>query len=141
MAAHMCLRIPTVPSNIKIDNRSTSAYHPQSNGLVEAHNKILKRKIDKFRSNIDVEWPERIYEACLAANTHLKNAIKTTPFRLMFGRDFNPVYLFQTNNIEVEVYTDSNSEDDAVIEPETQESIFDPSIDANEWIEKQTSPK
>ncbi|KAI6648072.1 hypothetical protein LOD99_8275 [Oopsacas minuta] len=84
---------------------------------------------------MDVERPEWIYEACLAANTHLKNAIKTTPFRLMFGRDFNPAYLFQAINIEVEEYNYSNSKDDVVIEPETQESIFDPSIDANERIE------
>ena len=25
-----------------VDNRKTAPYHPQSNGLVEAHNKILK---------------------------------------------------------------------------------------------------
>ena len=28
---------------LNIDNRSTAPYHPQSNGLVEAHNKILKK--------------------------------------------------------------------------------------------------
>ena len=28
---------------LNVENRSTTAYHPQSNGLVEAHNKILKK--------------------------------------------------------------------------------------------------
>ena len=27
---------------LDVDTRRTTAYHPQSNGLVEAHNKILK---------------------------------------------------------------------------------------------------
>ena len=28
-----------------VENRSTRAYHPMANGLVEAHNKILKRLV------------------------------------------------------------------------------------------------
>ena len=27
---------------LSVDNRKTRAYHPMANGLVEAHNKILK---------------------------------------------------------------------------------------------------
>ena len=86
---------------------------------------------------MNVEWPDRIYEACLAANTHLKKATKTTPFRLMFGRDFNPAYLFRASNIEVEEC--SSSEDEAILESETYESIYDPPINANDWMEDMDS--
>ena len=30
---------------LNIDDRSTTAYHPQANGLVEAHNKILEKYV------------------------------------------------------------------------------------------------
>ena len=53
----------------------------------------------------------------------------------MFGRDFNPAYLFQACNVEVEESGDSNSEDETVIEPETHEGIYDPPMNADEWME------
>ena len=28
---------------LQVENRKTRAYHPMANGLVEAHNKILKK--------------------------------------------------------------------------------------------------
>ena len=59
------------------------------------------------------------------------------PFRLMFGRDFNLVYLFWASNIEVEEC--SSSEDEAIFESETYENIYEPSINANHWIEDMDS--
>ena len=53
------------------------------------------------------------------------------PLRLMFGRDFNTPYLFRASNIEVEEC--SSSEDEAIIESETYESIYEQSINANDW--------
>ena len=37
---------------LEVDNRRTSAYYPQSNGLVEAHNKILKRFEMLFKTRL-----------------------------------------------------------------------------------------
>ena len=88
-------------------------------------------KIDKLRANRDVEWPEKIKEACLAANTHFKKAPKSTPFRLMFGRDFNPAYLFRANNIEFEEVHSSDISDESA----KNESNYDPLINSSEWIE------
>ena len=90
-------------------------------------------KIDKFRANADVEWPDRTQEACFAANTHLKKATKATPFRLMFGRDFNPAYLFHASNADMDDYT--TSEDEPLIEDETNECIYEPAEDPDEWTE------
>ena len=82
---------------------------------------------------MDVEWSDRIHEACLAANTHLKTATKTTPFRLMFGRDFNPANLFRASNIEFDEQH-SSSEDGTIVELEVNEDIYDPPVNSNEWI-------
>ena len=89
-------------------------------------------KIDKLRENSDIEWPNKLHEACLAANTHFKRALKTTPFKLMFGRDFNPAYLFRANNIEFE---EEPTNDDISIESDTNESNYDPLVNSNEWID------
>ena len=89
-------------------------------------------KIDYLRENSDIEWPNKLHEACLAANTHFKRALKTTPFKLMFGRDFNPAYLFRANNIEFE---EEPTNDDISIESDTNESNYDPPVNSNEWID------
>ena len=87
--------------------------------------------------NLDnIEWPDRIHEACLAANTHLKRATNTTPFRLMFGRDCNPVYLFRASDIQFE---EEYSEDDSLIEHNTDENSFDIPVDPDEWIKDMDS--
>ena len=97
------------------------------------------RKIDKFRLNLDnVEWPDRTQEACLAANTHLKKATKTTPFRLMFGRDCNPVYLFRASDIQV---GEEYSEDDPLVEPNTDENSYDIPVDRDEWMKDMDSSR
>ena len=38
--------------SLGVDNRSTTAYYPESNGLVEAHNKILKRYVECFNNYV-----------------------------------------------------------------------------------------
>ncbi|KAI6655730.1 hypothetical protein LOD99_1872 [Oopsacas minuta] len=105
---------------LKIDNRSSAAYHPRSNSLVEAINKVIdiKSKIDKFLLD---PVADLIHEACLAANTHVKTATTTTPFKLMFGRDCNPVYLFRPSNVEIEKYF----EDEPLMVQEASESSYD----------------
>ena len=35
---------------------------------------VSNSKIDKLRANCDIEWPDKIHEACLAANTHFKKS-------------------------------------------------------------------
>ena len=50
----------------------------------------------------------------------------------MFGRDFNPAYLFRANNIEFE---EEPTNDDISIESDTNESNYDPLVNSNEWID------
>ena len=91
---------------------------------------ISNSKIDKLRANCDIEWPDKIHEACLAANTHFKRALKSILFKLMFGRDFNPAYLFRRNSD----FEEDQSTDDVSIESDTNQNVYDPPVDSNEWI-------
>ena len=81
---------------------------------------------------MDVEWSDRIHDACLAANTHLKTATKTTPFRLMFGRDFNPAYLFRASNLEFDEQHSSSEDGTIVVELEVNEDTYDLPMNSNE---------
>ncbi|KAI6652983.1 hypothetical protein LOD99_4060 [Oopsacas minuta] len=134
---------------ININTRRTTAYHPQSNGLVESHNKILKTKINKMQSDGDTEWTEKLQTAVLAANTQTKISTSYTPFHLMFGRDFdssnllnlitsptNPGLLTEADISEAEVPEDENIQMDA-----NETRPFDFPIIDNEWIENLSSTR
>ncbi|KAI6655698.1 hypothetical protein LOD99_1838 [Oopsacas minuta] len=134
---------------INVNTRRTTAYHPQSDGLVESHNKILKTKINKMQSEGDTEWTEKLQTAVLAANTQTKISTSYTPFYLMFGRDFdssnllnlitsptNPGLLTEADISEAEVSEDENIQMDA-----NEPHPFDFPIIDNEWIENLSSTR
>ena len=53
----------------------------------------------------------------------------------MFGRDFNPVYLFHTTNADAEEEY-LTSEDEALIDNEIRnECIYEPTDNPDEWVE------
>ncbi|XP_008231854.1 PREDICTED: uncharacterized protein LOC103331021 [Prunus mume] len=74
-------------SNIKIKLFFASPAHPQSNGQVEAVNKIIKKtlktKLDKAKGC----WPELLPEVLWAYRTTFRTSTRETPFSLSFGTE------------------------------------------------------
>ncbi|CAL2244499.1 unnamed protein product [Prunus armeniaca] len=72
-------------TRLKINLFFASPAHPQSNGQVEAMNKIvkklLKRQLDKAKGT----WPEKLPEALWAIRTSYRTATGETPFSMAFG--------------------------------------------------------
>ena len=64
-----------------------SAYHPQTNGLVERYNKTLAETIAKSSFRKPFEWDELIPSALFAYRTTRHATTKQTPFYLMYGRE------------------------------------------------------
>lgn len=60
---------------------NSTLYYPQSNGQVEAINKILKRMIGVHKRN----WHLILYSALWAYRTSVRNVTKFTPFKLVYG--------------------------------------------------------
>ncbi|CAL2260077.1 unnamed protein product [Prunus armeniaca] len=74
-------------SNLKIKLCFASPAHPQSNGQVEAVNKIIKKtlktKLDKAKGC----WPELLPEVLWSYRTTFRTSTRETPFSLSFGTE------------------------------------------------------
>lgn len=73
-------------TELDIDHRITSAYHPQSNGQRERDNRTLKEVLSKMSNKDCNDWDEHIDSALFAHRTSVHASTKHTPFEVMFGR-------------------------------------------------------
>lgn len=72
---------------LKFVQRISSAYHPQTNSLVERFNQTLKKMLIKMTSSENQDtWDDYIKEALFAYRTQIQKSLKKTPFEVMFGR-------------------------------------------------------
>ena len=63
------------------------AYHPQSNGAIEAFNKTLKKGLTKIYNTNKDDWDENIHVVLWAYRTTYKRSTDQTPFRLVYGQE------------------------------------------------------
>jgi transposase InsO family protein len=65
----------------------TSAYHPQSDGQSEVLNKIITMYLRCLTGDRQKEWIRWLPWAKFCYNTAYHKSIRTTPFKLVYGRD------------------------------------------------------
>ena len=77
---------------LSVENRTISAYHPNSDGLVENSNKQVKDQLRKFLSadkgNIS-NWSKWISYIQFNINNHINSRTNSSAFSLMFARQPN----------------------------------------------------
>ena len=66
---------------------NTSAYHPQSDGLVERFNRTLTDMLAKRVSPGTIEWDERLPYVLFSYRASLQSSTGESPFYLLYGRD------------------------------------------------------
>ena len=64
----------------------TSAYHPQSNGLVERNNRTVQNWLLRVLAEKHDEWPKALPGVVCSYNTSKNKTTLVTPFYLMYGR-------------------------------------------------------
>ena len=64
----------------------TTAYHPQSDGLVERWNRTLLHNLSTCVKDHPESWEDYVRAICMAYNTSVHATTGFTPFYLMFGR-------------------------------------------------------
>ncbi|CAM8996717.1 unnamed protein product [Rhodiola kirilowii] len=84
---HFCNRM--MASTLKhyhVHHRTSTAYHPQSNGQAEISNREIKSILEKMVKPARKDWSQRLDEALWAYRTAYKTPIGTSPFRLVYGK-------------------------------------------------------
>ncbi len=66
---------------------TTTAWHPQSNGIVERFNGTLKRALKLWVNENQNDWDVFIPYAMFAYHTSFHSTMQETPFYMMYGRD------------------------------------------------------
>ena len=73
-------------TRLGVDKRLTTAYHARTNGICELKNKTLARFIrSTIEENHTLDWETLIPAVAFSYNTATNAAVKTTPFRILFG--------------------------------------------------------
>ncbi|KAM1612240.1 hypothetical protein ACFX1Z_000930 [Malus domestica] len=97
-------------SKFNINLCFASPAHPQSNGQVEAINKIIKQTLKTNLDNAKGCWPEFVPQVLWSYRTSYRTSIGETPFSLAFGTEaVVPVKLEQAT-FRVQNYVQSEND-------------------------------
>ncbi|CAM8892752.1 unnamed protein product [Rhodiola kirilowii] len=84
---HFCNRMMAATlKRYHVHHRTSTAYHPQSNGQAEISNREIKGILEKMVKPSRKDWSQRLDEALWAYRTAYKTPIGTSPFRLVYGK-------------------------------------------------------
>ena len=72
-------------TKLGLSHYNYTPYYPQSNGQVEAINKILKRMLQRMIGVLKRNRHLILYSALWVYQTSMRNAIRFTPFQLVYG--------------------------------------------------------
>ena len=77
---------------LKIKKKFTSAYHPQTDGMVERFNSTLRDMLSTLVNMVDDDWDEYLPQVIYDYNTSKHSVTKFTPYELMFGMKPTPIH-------------------------------------------------
>jgi hypothetical protein len=72
---------------LRVRKVNTTAYHPQTDGLVERFNGTLENLLAKFANDHQDNWDDLLPYALLAYRTSTHEATHDSPFYLLYGRE------------------------------------------------------
>ena len=94
-----------------VKHKLSTAYHPQTNGLVERFNRTLCEALAKFANENKDDWDLYISSVLFAYRTRKHNTTRHEPFYLMYGRDVVLPIEFTVTTPQVELHETDLQED------------------------------
>ena len=73
-------------SELGVDHRVATPYHPQTSGQAETSNKQIKNILQKTVNAMGKGWKSKLPEALWAYRTAYKTPIGMTPYQLVYGK-------------------------------------------------------
>lgn len=73
--------------NLRIEQKLSSAYHPQSDGQTERVNQCLEQYLRIFSDHLQTNWLKNLSMAELSYNLQYHSSIKMSPFNANYGYD------------------------------------------------------
>ena len=97
-------------TRFSIDKTRTTAFRPQSDGLVERFNRTLEDILSKYISKNQRDWDDQLPWALMAYRSSEHESTKFSPSMLMLGREIQlPVDLVYGPHPQLNEYTDEVS--------------------------------
>ncbi|GJZ59267.1 reverse transcriptase domain-containing protein [Tanacetum coccineum] len=86
---HFCNKIiKRTMKRYGVNHRFSTSYHPQTSGQVENTNRALKRILEKTVNDNPAIWSRKLDNALWAFRTAYKTPTGTTPYKLIYGKNF-----------------------------------------------------
>jgi hypothetical protein len=97
-----------------VKHRLSTAYHPQTNGLVERFNRTLCEALAKFSNENQDDWDIYVPSALFAYRVKRHSTTRHEPFYLMYGRDAVLPVDFAVKTMQAELHK-GNLQDDLLV--------------------------
>jgi transposase InsO family protein/predicted aspartyl protease len=134
-------------TRLHIDKTRTTAYHPQSDGLVERFNRTVEDLLSKYVSPTQRDWDEYLPLAMLAYRSSVHESTGQTPCRMMLGRDpaLPPDLLFglppgDNPDLEVTAYVEMLIDRLDTVHELARESMFAASASQKKRYDHRSNP-
>ena len=127
--------ISTLHKMTGVNQRVTSAYHPQANGLCERQNRSIKDSLVKVLNGKPEEWPYVIDGVLFARRVSIRASTKYSPFYLMYNR--HPILPI---DVKYNLESDGDSEEsESPFSMETFDAILSSTLSLREETHKDAS--
>jgi len=94
-----------------VKHKLSTAYHPQTNGLVERFNRTLCEALAKFANENKDDWDLFVSSALFAYRTKRHNTTRHEPFYLLYGREAVLPIEFSITTPQAELFETDLQED------------------------------